>query len=131
MGFLNVLAAAFGSWAFGAVWYMVLSKPWMRAASIQCDENGRPINGAGALPFALSALCMVIVAGFMRHIFATSGITTAGAGLISGLGIGAFFIAPWTMINNAYVNRPFMLTLIDGGYALFGCGIIGLLLVVI
>lgn len=94
-------------------------------------RNGRPINGAGALPFVLSAICIVIVAGFMRHIFATSGITTAGAGLVSGLGIGAFFIAPWTMINNAYVNRPFLLTVIDGGYAVIGCGIIGLVLTLV
>lgn len=131
MGILSVLAAAFGSWAFGAVWYMVLSKPWMRAAGIQSDENGKPLNGTSALPFLLSALCMVIVAGFTRHVFATSGIATAGAGLVSGLGIGAFFVAPWTMINNAYVNRPFMLTLIDGGYAIFGCGIIGLVLTLV
>jgi len=131
MGILSVLAAALGSWVFGAVWYMVLSKPWMRAAAIVCDANGKPIGGVRVAPFILSALCMVIVAGFMRHIFATSGISTAGAGLVAGLGIGAFFIAPWTMINNAYVNRPFLLTVIDGGYALFGCGIIGLVLTLV
>ena len=43
---------------------------------------------------------MILVAGMMRHIFAASGIDTAGA-LLSGLGIGAFFIVPWIMINDA------------------------------
>ena len=127
---ISILVAAAGSWVFGAVWYMALSKPWMQAAGIKRDENGRPMGNGSPLPFVLSAVCMLIVAGFMRHIFGTT-ITTPGAGLVAGLGIGAFFIAPWTMINNAYGMRPFLLTLIDGGYAIFGCGIIGLLLVVV
>jgi hypothetical protein len=29
------------------------------------------------------------------------------------------------MINNAYGMRPFMLTLIGGGYSTIGCAIIG------
>lgn len=128
MEVLNVLVAAFGSFVFGAVWYMTLSKPWMAAAGIECDENGRPKGGSSPTPFILSGICMILVAGFMRHIFAASHIETTGAGLIAGLGIGLFFISPWTMINNAYAGRPFKLTLIDGGYATFGCAIIGLIL---
>jgi hypothetical protein len=128
MEFLSVLAAAFGSWVFGAIWYMSLAKPWMEAASIEVDENGKPKNGSDPVPFILSALCMVVVAGMMRHIFAGSGVDTISKGLLSGLGIGAFFISPWIMINNAYAKRPFKLTLIDGGYAVFGCGIIGAIL---
>jgi hypothetical protein len=127
MEFVNVLVAAAASWAFGAGWYMMLAKPWVAAAGIEVDENGRP-KGSSPTPFILSAICMVLVAGFMRHIFASAGIDSAGKGLLSGLGVGLFFIAPWTMINNAYGMRPFRLTLIDGGYATFGCGVIGLVL---
>ncbi len=128
MELVNIAAAAAASWVFGAVWYMALSKPWMAAAGIECDENGRPKGGMNPTPFILSAVAMLIVAGFMRHIFATAGITTAGAGFTAGLGIGLFFISPWTMINNAYAGRPVMLTLIDGGYATIGCALIGLVL---
>jgi hypothetical protein len=64
----------------------------------------------------------------MRHIFGMAGIDSVDKGLIAGLGIGAFFIAPWVLINNAYAIRPFKLTLIDGGYAVLGCGIIGTIL---
>ena len=131
MEILNVAAAALASFAFGAAWYMALAKPWMAAAGIECDENGAPMNRANPVPYILSALCMLVVAGMMRHIFAMAGITAVGGfggGLISGFGIGAFFIAPWVMINNAYVGRPFTLTLIDGGYAIFGCAIIGAVL---
>tara|TARA_R110002095_G_scaffold81271_2_gene70565 strand:+ start:553 stop:948 length:396 start_codon:yes stop_codon:yes gene_type:complete len=124
----SVLAAAAGSWVFGAIWYMTLSKPWLKAAGVVCDENGRPKGGNNPTPFVLSALAMILVAGMMRHIFAGSGVSTLGAGIVGGLGIGGFFIAPWVMINNAYAGRPFVLTLIDGGYAVFGCAIIGAIL---
>ena len=130
MGVLSVLAAAAGSWIFGAIWYMGLSKPWMEAAGVECDEKGKPKNRS-ATPFILSAIAMILVAGMMRHVFAEAAIAASGKGLLSGLGIGLFFISPWIMINNAYAGRPFKLTLIDGGYATVGCAIIGLVLTLI
>ena len=128
MEVVNVLAAAAASWLFGAVWYMVLAKPWMAAAGLEMGEGGRPKGGSSPMPFVLSAICMVLVAGLMRHIFGMAAIDTLGKGLMSGFGVGAFFIAPWIMINNAYTMRPFMLTLIDGGYAVIGCSLIGVVL---
>lgn len=127
MEILNVVVAAFAGWAFGAVWYMSLARPWMAAAGIKVGEDGKP-EGGSALPYILSIVAMVLVAGMMRHVFASSNVTTVGAGLIGGLGIGLFFISPWIMINNAYGMRPFKLTLIDGGYATFGCAVIGAVL---
>lgn len=127
MGILSVLVAAAAAWLFGAGWYMALSRPWIAAAGIECDEHGRP-KGSSPLPFVLSAIAMIVVAGMMRHIFGMSGIDRPGEGFVAGLGVGLFFISPWIMINNAYAMRPFRLTLIDGGYATFGCALIGLVL---
>ena len=127
MEFINVIVAAVAGWVFGAVWYMSLAKPWMAAAGIKVGEDGKP-EGDSALPYILSIIAMMLVAGMMRHVFAASSVNTVGAGLIGGLGIGLFFISPWIMINNAYGGRPFKLTLIDGGYATFGCAIIGTVL---
>lgn len=128
MELVNVLVAALGAWLFGAAWYMALSKPWIAAAGIECGEAGRPVNGNDPKPFILSAVAMIVVAGMMRHMFALSGIDTVGKGIVAGLGVGLFFIAPWVMINNAYAGRTFRLTLIDGGYAVFGSTIIGAIL---
>ena len=128
MEFINVLVTAAGAWVFGAVWYMLLSKPWIEASGVECDENGKPVGGADPTPFILSAIAMVIVAGMMRHMFALSGIDTVGKGIVAGLGVGLFFITPWVMINYAYAGRPYKLTLIDGGYSVFGCMIIGAIL---
>lgn len=128
MGFLSVIVAAFAGFAFGAIWYMTLSKPWMKAAQIPMTADGKPDGNGSPLPFVLSGVAMLLVAGMMRHVFALSGIDSFGEGLLSGLGIGLFFISPWIMINNAYGMRPFQLTVIDSGYATFGCAIIGAVL---
>lgn len=127
MEFVSVIAAAIAAWIFGAVWYMALARPWMAAAGIKAGPDGKP-EGNSVTPYVLSILAMIIVAGMMRHTFASSGVTSAGAGVIGGLGVGLFFISPWIMINNAYGMRPFRLTLIDSGYATFGCAIMGAVL---
>ena len=127
MGILAVIIAAAVGFAIGAAWYMALSKPWVKETGIAVDADGRPLDKS-PLPFILSGIAMLLVAGMMRHTFALSGIDTMGKGLVAGLGIGLFFISPWIMINNAYAGRSFRLTMIDGGYATLGCAGIGLVL---
>ena len=126
MGLLSVIVAAAAAWVFGAVWYMALAKPWQRVSGANMDQATRRMKGA--MPFILSAVAMIVVAGFMRHVFAMSGLDTVGKGLVAGLGVGLFFITPWIVINNAYPDRPFLLSLIDGGYAVGGCAIMGVVL---
>ena len=127
MEILNVIVAAAAGFGFGAAWYMTLAKPWVEAVGIEVDDSGKPVNES-ATPYIMAAIAMVLVAGMMRHVFNLAGIDTIGKGLVSGLGIGLFFISPWIMINNAYGGRPFKLTVIDGGYATFGCAVIGAVL---
>lgn len=127
MGILSVLAAAAAGYIFGAIWYMSLSKPWIEASGVACDADGKPLNKS-VVPFVLSAVAMLLVAGMMRHVLAMTGTEGIGKSLTVGLGVGLFFIAPWIMINNAYSDRPFKLTLIDSGYAVIGCALIGAVL---
>jgi hypothetical protein len=128
MGLVSVIVAAAAAWLWGAAWYMALSKPWLKAAGVPCDDHGKPTNAPTPLPFILSAVAMLLVSGMMRNILSMSGLSGTLPSAVTGLGIGLFFIAPWVMINNAYGGRPAMLTLIDGGYAMTGCTLIGLIL---
>jgi hypothetical protein len=57
-----------------------------------------------------------------------SGVTSISAGAIEGFGIGAFLIVPWIMMTNEFAGKPFQLTVIDGGYAVIGCTLIGAVL---
>jgi uncharacterized protein DUF1761 len=129
MEILNVAAAAVAAFVLGAVWYNVLSKQWIEASGVSCDSEGRPVNMQKPQIFGLSFVLIVIVAGMMRHIFASAGIVGLSSGLVSGIGIGLFFISPWIAINNLYAGQPFKLTLIDGGYATLSCAVMGLVLV--
>lgn len=65
----------------------------------------------------------------MRHTFMQVGIDEVGEGIISGFGIGLFFITPWIALNNLYSMRPARLTMIDGGYDTLACTVMGLVLV--
>lgn len=128
MEFLNVIAAALAAFAFGAVWYMSMSKAWIAAAEIPVDADGKPQGNGSAMPFVIGLVGMVLAAGMMRHIFGMAAIDTIGKGVTAGLGIGAFSVMPWVAMNYAFGQRKFMLTVIDGVNVIVGCGIIGLVL---
>ena len=128
MEFLNVIAAALAAFAFGAVWYMSMSKAWIKAAEIPVDANGKPQGNGGAMPFVVGLVAMLVVAGMMRHVFAMSGLTTVGQGVMGGFGIGAFLITPWVAMNYAFGMRKPALTLIDGVNSVVGCTIMGVVL---
>lgn len=128
MEFVNVIAAALAAFAFGAVWYMSMSKPWIRAAEIPVDASGKPQGNGSAMPFVVGLVAMLVVAGMMRHVFAMSGLTTVGQGVMGGFGIGAFLITPWVAMNYAFGMRKPALTLIDGVNSVVGCTIMGVVL---
>ncbi|WP_375687957.1 DUF1761 domain-containing protein [Pseudooceanicola sp. LIPI14-2-Ac024] len=128
MNVIAILAAAAAGFVMGAVWYMTLAGFWLRALDIELDEKGKPKMEGSYAPFVVSAIVMLIVATMMQHILTSSGVEGAGASLVAGLGIGAFLITPWVAMNYAYAMRKVMLTVIDCGYAILGCGVIGLVL---
>ena len=117
MGILNVLAAAAASFFFGAMWYMVLSGPWMTASGMAQGANGKPSNMSNPRPYIFSVLV-------------ASGVTSVPGGAIAGFGIGAFLIVPWMMMNNEFAGKPFQLTVIDCGYAVIGCTLMSTVLIV-
>jgi hypothetical protein len=130
MGLVSVIVAAIAAFAAGAAYYMALSKPWMEAANIAVGPDGKPMND-GPLPYIVSFVMIILVAGMMRHTFALSGIEGLSKGLTSGFGVGAFFISPWIFVNNGYSNRPWKLAVIDSGYAIIAATIIGGVLTVL
>lgn len=128
MGFISVLAAAVANFIFGAIWYTVFAKPWMAASGVATDSDGKPANQSDPIPYITSFVAAVLVAGMMRHVFALSGIDGFGKGLVSGLGIGLFLVTPWIATFNGFEGKSRKLTVINGGYAMFGCAVMGAVL---
>ncbi|TAG17876.1 MAG: DUF1761 domain-containing protein [Rhodobacterales bacterium] len=124
MEFLNVIAAAVAAFAFGAVWYIAMSKPWMAASGVTEEQQ----RTSGPMPYVIGLLAMVLVAGMMRHLLGTSGVTTVTGGAIAGFGVGAFLITPWVAMNYGFSLRKPALTLIDGVNSVVGCTIMGAVL---
>mgnify|MGYP001267644481 CR=1 FL=1 len=125
MDYLAVIITAVIGFGIGAIWYGVLSRQWVAASGVPTDERGGPKGGANPVTYAGAYLCILLVAGMMRHAFAMSGIATPGMGLLAGLGIGLFFIAPWITLNVLFAQRPKSLAVIDGGYAALACTVMG------
>ena len=129
MSYLAVIIAALAGFGLGAVYYNVLSKQWIAASGIKLDAQGKPAGGAGGpKTFALGFLCILVVAGMMRHMLVGAGIGAPFSALVAGAGVGLFFISPWITLNVLYSDRPLRLALIDGGYAVMACAVMGLVL---
>jgi len=125
MQLVAVFLAAAAGFAAGAVWYMVNAKRWMAAAGR--TENEIKANRS-PLPFVIGFAASLLTAGLMRHVFASSGVGGIGAGLVGGMGVGLFFVAPWIVTNYAFAGRPKALWWIDAGHVVLACSAIGLVL---
>ena len=124
MEYLNVIAAGVATWIFGAVWYMSISKAWMDAS----DLTEETINNKNPLPYIVSLVGAIVVAGMMRHVLAGAGVDSVGKGLLTGLGLGAFIVSPWIINNVLYGQRDKRLIWMDCGYPVIGMAIMGVVL---
>ena len=128
MQYLAVIVATLAAYGFGAFWYIRMSTRWIKAAGIPVDAAGKPQGSGSPMPFVVGFICILLVAGMMRHVFIMSGLDTLVEGLMGGFGIGAFLITPWVVMNYTYSARPRALMLIDGTYSVVGCTIMGIVL---
>lgn len=121
---MSVIVAGTAAWVFGAIWYGIAGRTWMEAAGLTDDTINRKNFGA----YIGSFVCAILVAGMMRHILASGNTHGIWEGALTGFGLGAFVAAPWLVTNYLFAQRPQILMIIDAGYAIGGCLIIGLVL---
>ena len=114
VNYLAVIIAALAGFGLGAVWYMVLSKPWMQAAGK--TEADRPRGTAQALPFAISIISLIIMAWMLAGLMGHLGDITVRGGMITGFFVWLGFVITTMGVNHAFGGAKPMLTLIDGGY---------------
>lgn len=110
VNYIAIVVAAIAAFAFGAVYYGTLSKPWMKAARI--DPTTAKMSPA---LFVTSFVCELIMAwvlaGVLWHIGA--GEFTLRNGLISGLFVWLGFIATTLAMSHRYQGFGWNLTIID------------------
>lgn len=108
---IAVAAAAVGSFIFGSVWYGVLGKAWMKAASLS-EEQTRPDPVTLVIAFVCQLIMAFVFAGIIYH----TGETNIRAGIISALMVGFGIVLTSQIINHRFQGRPWSLTFIDGGH---------------
>lgn len=108
MNYVAILIAAVAGFAWGAAYYMTLSKQWLAAA-------GKVEPNKSVTPFIISFVALVVMAfvlsGAIGHL--GPGNVTVKNGIISGVILWAGFIATTIFVNNAYPGRKYMLSVID------------------
>lgn len=125
MDYLYVLIAGLAGYVFGAVWYGVLGRRWQAEVGLG-PEDVKPANSVGAYVVAL--IGNVVVAGMMRHVFASAGVAGTVNAAVSGLGLGLFVAGAYLTINYGFAKRSRTLTLIDVGHAAGSATVIGVAL---
>lgn len=112
LNWMAIFIAALLGFGFGAVWYGVLGKLWMKAAGLTQEAvkaNPSP------LPFIWAALANLVMAftmaGLMAHM-----VVDLRHGMITAAFIWGGFLFPSLLVNYAFQMRPINLTLIDAGH---------------
>jgi hypothetical protein len=115
VNYLAILIAAVTGFAFGAAYYMTMSRPWLAAigktkAELAAAGKGSPV------PFIISIVALAVMAwvlaGIMGHLGA--GQVTLKNGVISALFVWLGFVITTQSVNYAFGQRKPMLTVIDG-----------------
>ncbi|HZP99942.1 MAG TPA: DUF1761 domain-containing protein [Reyranella sp.] len=108
MNYLAIVVAAIAGFAWGAAYYMALSRQWLAAV-------GRVEPNKSATPFIISFIALLVMgfvlAGSIGHLGPDN--VTVKNGIISGAIVWAGFVATTVFVNNAYPGRKFSLSVID------------------
>ena len=115
INYLAVLIATVAGFAFGAAYYMSLSRPWLSAMGKTKEELAAAGKGS-PVPFIVSIVALLIMAwvlaGGIGHL--GPGQVTLKNGVISALFMWLGFVITTLAVNYSFSQRRPMLTVIDG-----------------
>jgi hypothetical protein len=115
VNWIAILVAAVAGWLFGALWYGLLSKPWMAAVG---RTEAEIKASSPVLPMAIGFVATVIMAFVLQGVIHHVGNVSIRAGIISGVLCWFGFVFTSMATNHAFGGKSPMLTVIDGGHYL-------------
>jgi len=65
---------------------------------------------------AVSFLAAVVMSAVLYQLLSNLGVLGVGPAALAGLTIGVGFLLTSTLVNNMFQQKPFTLTVIDGGH---------------
>lgn len=114
--YVAIVVAAVASFAFGSIYYMILSKPWM--AAVGKTEEQIKTDGMKPSVFIVTALAQLVMAWVLSGVIGHLGTdqVTVMNGLISAAFIWVGFVATTLVVNHGFQGAKKSLTVIDGGH---------------
>jgi len=121
---LAALPAAVVFWIIGAIWYTVLSAPWLAGIGKTADQLLAETRGS-PLPYligfgAILVMCLTL-SWLIGRLEARTPVGGAKLGAIMAIGFAAALLA----LNYGFEKRTVTLWLINSGYALIGLTVAG------
>ena len=113
VNYLSVLLAAIAAFVFGAGYYGVLSKAWMKAGRIDAVQ-AKP----GAALLGLTFGAELVMAWVLAGVIGRSGLdgSTLENGIFCGFLVWLGFMVTIMAVNHRYQAYGWSLTAIDGGH---------------
>ncbi len=121
MNYLAIFIAAVAGWLTGAVYYPVLSNPWVAAhgKTMQAFKAEQAVHKGTVhawLPFGLAFVAELVMAYVLAGMVGHMGSVTIRSAVISALFVWAGFVVTTMLVNNAFSGRRYVLTVIDAGH---------------
>ncbi len=123
INYIAVVVAGVASFAFGAVYYMTLAKPWMAAVGKTEEQVKSESSPVVYIVAVISQLVMAfMLAGVLGHMIPLGGgeaavpSVTLTNGLVTGFCIWLGFVLTTMLINHGFQGQKRALSVIDGGH---------------
>jgi len=111
---LAIICAGVAGWVFGAIWYGALGKVYQRALGLDTEAcKGRKMPLA---PMVTSFVVALVMSAVMYQLLSNLGVLGMAPAALAGITIGVGFLGCSVLVNNMFQQKPFALTLIDGGH---------------
>jgi hypothetical protein len=119
-----VLVAAIVFFALGALWYNVLSRPWLDGIGKTIDQITKE-NGGSPLPYVVGFLAIVVMCYTLAWIVQKGMTPSAGNGALTGATVAFGLVGATLALNYGFEARGITLWLINAGYVFVGLIIAG------
>lgn len=113
---LAVVVATAAAFGFGAIWYMLLAEPWMRAVGWPAEKIAyqKAHGPESRAPFLITFAAELVMAVVLAAAIGETGQVTIADGILAGMVLWLGLVVTTIAVNNAYAGRPAALTVIDG-----------------
>jgi Protein of unknown function (DUF1761) len=122
-----IFVAALVDFAFGAVWFITLSKRWIEGTRMSPEEVKVYLSSVNVWAFLISFLCCLGMALVISWVLGMSCKFSLFRGIVAGLMVG--IVAALAMITEmAFEMRSSMFMFITATYPLIGCMLMGIVI---